>query len=123
MESDTVWLPAEYLYENCDWLKLLFGDAIEVLTTFALGYDPTADTESGNKKLRRAKSIPRPFTGALTVCDIASEHFPGADILVADKVVKVPEMAESISEGTLKQWSKSWSSLFTEGIIDCRAKS
>jgi len=24
----------------------------------------------------------------------------------ADKVVKVPEMAESISEGTLKQWSK-----------------
>ena len=25
----------------------------------------------------------------------------------ADKVVKVPEMAESISEGTLKQWSKS----------------
>ena len=26
--------------------------------------------------------------------------------LVAEKVVKVPEMAESISEGTLKQWSK-----------------
>ncbi|KAG9228804.1 hypothetical protein BJ875DRAFT_476559 [Amylocarpus encephaloides] len=26
--------------------------------------------------------------------------------LYADKVVKVPEMAESISEGTLKQWSK-----------------
>jgi len=25
---------------------------------------------------------------------------------VADKIVKVPEMAESISEGTLKQWSK-----------------
>jgi hypothetical protein len=25
---------------------------------------------------------------------------------VADKVVQVPEMAESISEGTLKQWSK-----------------
>lgn len=24
----------------------------------------------------------------------------------ADKVVKVPQMAESISEGTLKQWSK-----------------
>lgn len=24
----------------------------------------------------------------------------------ADRVVKVPEMAESISEGTLKQWSK-----------------
>jgi 2-oxoglutarate dehydrogenase E2 component (dihydrolipoamide succinyltransferase) len=24
----------------------------------------------------------------------------------ADQVVKVPEMAESISEGTLKQWSK-----------------
>jgi len=24
----------------------------------------------------------------------------------ADKIVKVPEMAESISEGTLKQWSK-----------------
>lgn len=24
----------------------------------------------------------------------------------AEKVVKVPEMAESISEGTLKQWSK-----------------
>lgn len=24
----------------------------------------------------------------------------------ADKVIKVPEMAESISEGTLKQWSK-----------------
>ncbi len=29
-----------------------------------------------------------------------------SDILLADKVVKVPEMAESISEGTLKQWSK-----------------
>lgn len=27
--------------------------------------------------------------------------------LSADKTVKVPEMAESISEGTLKQWSKS----------------
>jgi len=25
----------------------------------------------------------------------------------ADKIVKVPQMAESISEGTLKQWSKS----------------
>ena len=25
----------------------------------------------------------------------------------ADKIVKVPEMAESISEGTLKQWQKS----------------
>jgi 2-oxoglutarate dehydrogenase E2 component (dihydrolipoamide succinyltransferase) len=24
----------------------------------------------------------------------------------ADKIVKVPEMAESISEGTLKQWQK-----------------
>ena len=31
------------------------------------------------------------------------------DDFAADKVVKVPEMAESISEGTLKQWSKSWS--------------
>lgn len=30
-----------------------------------------------------------------------------ADEALADKVVKVPEMAESISEGTLKQWSKS----------------
>ena len=30
----------------------------------------------------------------------------------ADKVVKVPEMAESISEGTLKQWSKSRSFAF-----------
>lgn len=29
-----------------------------------------------------------------------------SDALLADKVVKVPEMAESISEGTLKQWSK-----------------
>ncbi len=27
-------------------------------------------------------------------------------IPLADKIVKVPEMAESISEGTLKQWSK-----------------
>lgn len=26
---------------------------------------------------------------------------------LADKVVKVPQMAESISEGTLKQWVKS----------------
>lgn len=26
---------------------------------------------------------------------------------LADKIVKVPEMAESITEGTLKQWSKS----------------
>lgn len=25
---------------------------------------------------------------------------------IADKVVKVPQMAESISEGTLKQWVK-----------------
>jgi hypothetical protein len=25
---------------------------------------------------------------------------------VADTVVKVPQMAESITEGTLKQWSK-----------------
>jgi len=29
-----------------------------------------------------------------------------SDFRPADKVVKVPEMAESISEGTLKQWSK-----------------
>lgn len=29
------------------------------------------------------------------------------NIFIADKTVKVPEMAESISEGTLKQWSKS----------------
>ena len=29
------------------------------------------------------------------------------DITLAEKIVKVPEMAESISEGTLKQWSKS----------------
>ena len=33
------------------------------------------------------------------------------NIHVADKVVKVPEMAESISEGTLKQWSKRSSTL------------
>ena len=26
--------------------------------------------------------------------------------MTADSIVKVPEMAESISEGTLKQWSK-----------------
>lgn len=26
--------------------------------------------------------------------------------ILADKVVKVPQMAESISEGTLKQWVK-----------------
>ncbi|KAL8874135.1 MAG: hypothetical protein Q9174_000505 [Haloplaca sp. 1 TL-2023] len=30
----------------------------------------------------------------------------GARMVSADKVVKVPEMAESITEGTLKQWSK-----------------
>ena len=30
-----------------------------------------------------------------------------ANPMTADKTVKVPEMAESISEGTLKQWSKS----------------
>lgn len=29
-----------------------------------------------------------------------------ADESVADKVVQVPQMAESITEGTLKQWSK-----------------
>lgn len=29
------------------------------------------------------------------------------NVVLADKIVKVPEMAESISEGTLKQWSKS----------------
>lgn len=35
------------------------------------------------------------------------KHVPLTQIrLYADKVVKVPEMAESISEGTLKQWSK-----------------
>ncbi|MCJ1425181.1 2-oxoglutarate dehydrogenase complex E2 component [Sticta canariensis] len=28
------------------------------------------------------------------------------NVVLADKIVKVPEMAESISEGTLKQWSK-----------------
>ncbi|KAF6241282.1 hypothetical protein HO173_001077 [Letharia columbiana] len=38
------------------------------------------------------------------------KHVPLTQIrLYADKVVKVPEMAESISEGTLKQWSKRWS--------------
>ncbi len=35
-----------------------------------------------------------------------------SDIGIADKVVTVPEMAESISEGTLKQWSKRSSSRF-----------
>ena len=30
----------------------------------------------------------------------------GIDVCTADKIVKVPSMAESISEGTLKQWSK-----------------
>lgn len=27
-------------------------------------------------------------------------------LCIADKVIKVPQMAESISEGTLKQWVK-----------------
>ena len=30
----------------------------------------------------------------------------GSDEVLADKIVKVPEMAESITEGTLKSWSK-----------------
>ena len=34
------------------------------------------------------------------------ERYCMIDRNVADKIVKVPEMAESISEGTLKQWSK-----------------
>ena len=33
------------------------------------------------------------------------------EVIIASVMVKVPEMAESISEGTLKQWSKStWKS-------------
>ena len=39
------------------------------------------------------------------VCSIYDIYSYANDIL-ADKVVKVPEMAESITEGTLKQWSK-----------------
>ena len=32
----------------------------------------------------------------------------------AEKIIKVPQMAESISEGTLKQWSKSmWNSSYS----------
>ena len=50
-----------------------------------------------------------------TVCLLASNVRRSSDALLADKVVKVPEMAESISEGTLKQWSKRWS---TEAFID-----
>lgn len=38
------------------------------------------------------------------------------DGFAADKVVKVPEMAESISEGTLKQWSKSRFFVFVHAI-------
>ncbi len=44
------------------------------------------------------------------------------DVFAADKVVKVPEMAESISEGTLKQWSKSRSLVFVHGNEHERAK-
>jgi len=44
------------------------------------------------------------------------------DGFAADKVVKVPEMAESISEGTLKQWSKSGSLVFVHGDTDKSAK-
>lgn len=44
--------------------------------------------------------------------------------LVADSIVKVPQMAESITEGTLKQFSKrmiSVCSLFLEGLLTrCR---
>lgn len=29
------------------------------------------------------------------------------ECIIAEKIVQVPQMAESISEGTLKQWSKS----------------
>ena len=44
-----------------------------------------------------------------------------SNITAADKIVKVPEMAESISEGTLKQWSKR---LFTMMVdYGSRAKS
>ncbi|KAI9822350.1 MAG: 2-oxoglutarate dehydrogenase complex E2 component [Pycnora praestabilis] len=35
------------------------------------------------------------------------QHICNDGPIVTDKVIKVPEMAESISEGTLKQWSKS----------------
>lgn len=47
-------------------------------------------------KLQSPYSIPATITSWLTLF-----FFP------ADKVVKVPQMAESISEGTLKQWVKS----------------
>ena len=40
------------------------------------------------------------------VCGIYGIQLLAKDGL-ADKIVKVPEMAESITEGTLKQWSKS----------------
>lgn len=47
--------------------------------------------------------------GDSTVClgfwDIAVNR--NLNVVLADTTVKVPEMAESISEGTLKQWSKS----------------
>ena len=39
------------------------------------------------------------------VCSIY-DIYSYANHILADKVVKVPEMAESITEGTLKQWSK-----------------
>ncbi len=42
---------------------------------------------------------------------------------VAEKVVQVPEMAESISEGTLKQWSKRWFAGFIHIDGDCTLSS
>lgn len=43
------------------------------------------------------------FLNFLTYNSAANEY----TLPAADKVVKVPQMAESISEGTLKQWQKS----------------
>lgn len=48
------------------------------------------------------------YNSVLTVCcDCQRETLvPVTNAQLAEKIVKVPEMAESITEGTLKQWSK-----------------
>ena len=49
----------------------------------------------------------REYTGAYLVGQIICiQGFSALTMCLAEHIVKVPEMAESITEGTLKQWSK-----------------
>ena len=71
----------------------------------AIGLD-TNDTQIPHIFIKAVKCIPDP-TAPLWWFYPLPQSASQTHLIPAEKGVQVPEMAESITEGTLKQWSKS----------------